>query len=346
MSVNLTGSESTPKDNIIRGYEQPLTGSLSDVNINSGSSGGASAPTGTRLSLNPLSALADIFTATMNYIGVKDTNKTNLKLAREQNEFNLNQWNRENEYNSPYNQMKRYQAAGLNPLLAMADIEPGQAPQLQSAPLANQVPFTGWPNLSDALINAFNANVNQQNADTNEMIGRSNVSFNQAQIANLQVQNNKLNKEFDLLCKELTMSDLKIDRQTTENLYYELYGDDVLSSEAAKNLAEAGYKEKEIEHFTEILLNKTNEARAAVKNADTQAELAQSTINLNKKISALYEEEARTERFKAHTEKHRGRVMKLDADNYYLNQGIKLIKGVGGAAGKVIKVKSRGVQKS
>lgn len=345
MSVNLTGSESSPKDNIIRGYQQPLSGSLSDVNIN-GSSGGSSPPTETRGGLNPLSVLGDVFSATMNYIGVKDTNKTNRELAENQNQWNLEQWSRENYYNRPINQLKRYQEAGLNPLLAMADIEPGQAPQLQSAPLANQVPFTGWPNISDAIINAFNANVNQQNADTNEMVGRSNVSFNQAQIANLQVQNNKLSKEFDLLCKELTMSDLKIDRQKTENLYYELYGDEALCSEAAKNLAEAGYKEKEIENFQQKLMNETAHARAAVKNAETQAELAQSTINLNNKIGQLYKEEARTERFKSHTEKHRSRVMKLDADNYYLNQGIKMIQGVGGAAGKVVKAKSKGTVKS
>ena len=38
----------------------------------------------------------------------------NLNLAKQQNQWNIEQWNRENEYNSPSAQMARYKAAGLN----------------------------------------------------------------------------------------------------------------------------------------------------------------------------------------------------------------------------------------
>lgn len=41
----------------------------------------------------------------------------NLMLARLQNRWNLNQWQRENDYNSPTAQMARFKAAGLNPNL-------------------------------------------------------------------------------------------------------------------------------------------------------------------------------------------------------------------------------------
>lgn len=41
----------------------------------------------------------------------------NLQLAKMQNEWNLQQWERENEYNNPLNQMARLKAAGLNPNL-------------------------------------------------------------------------------------------------------------------------------------------------------------------------------------------------------------------------------------
>lgn len=46
---------------------------------------------------------------------------------REQNEFNLNMWNLQNEYNTPINQMKRYEEAGLNPLLIYNQGNPGNA---------------------------------------------------------------------------------------------------------------------------------------------------------------------------------------------------------------------------
>lgn len=39
----------------------------------------------------------------------------NLNLAKMQNNWNIEQWNRENAYNSPTAQMARYKAAGLNP---------------------------------------------------------------------------------------------------------------------------------------------------------------------------------------------------------------------------------------
>jgi hypothetical protein len=39
----------------------------------------------------------------------------NLMLARQQNQWNLEQWQRENDYNSPTSQMARLRQAGLNP---------------------------------------------------------------------------------------------------------------------------------------------------------------------------------------------------------------------------------------
>lgn len=47
----------------------------------------------------------------------RDANRINLELAERQNEFNKQWWHEANEYNSPENQMLRYQAAGLNPNL-------------------------------------------------------------------------------------------------------------------------------------------------------------------------------------------------------------------------------------
>lgn len=48
---------------------------------------------------------------------VKEQNAGNMRLAEYQYEKNLEQWNRQNEYNSPAAQMERYKAAGLNPNL-------------------------------------------------------------------------------------------------------------------------------------------------------------------------------------------------------------------------------------
>ena len=41
-------------------------------------------------------------------------NEENQRLAQQNNQWNLDQWNRANEYNTPANQMQRLRDAGLN----------------------------------------------------------------------------------------------------------------------------------------------------------------------------------------------------------------------------------------
>lgn len=45
------------------------------------------------------------------------TNQWNYAMAQEQNAWNIAQWNRENEYNKPVNQLARLSEAGINPLM-------------------------------------------------------------------------------------------------------------------------------------------------------------------------------------------------------------------------------------
>ena len=74
---------------------------------------------------------------------VRETNALNKELAFQQNEWNLQQWNRQNAYNDPSAQMARYRAAGINPYFALSNITSGNAEgTLSSADLANQQPVT------------------------------------------------------------------------------------------------------------------------------------------------------------------------------------------------------------
>ena len=56
------------------------------------------------------------------------------KMAAQQNQWNIEQWQRENEYNAPVNQMARFEAAGINPYNAVTSgqIGSGTASPLQS----------------------------------------------------------------------------------------------------------------------------------------------------------------------------------------------------------------------
>ena len=74
---------------------------------------------------------------------VRETNSLNKELAYQQNEWNLQQWNRQNAYNDPSAQMARFRAAGINPYFALGNITSGNAEgTLSSADLANQQPVT------------------------------------------------------------------------------------------------------------------------------------------------------------------------------------------------------------
>ena len=59
------------------------------------------------------------------------------KQAEEQNQMNYDNWLKQQEYNSPKNQMKRYGEAGLNPQLIYGQGTPGNAP---AAPVSQAKP--------------------------------------------------------------------------------------------------------------------------------------------------------------------------------------------------------------
>lgn len=75
------------------------------------------------------------------------------KLAAQQNQYNIDMWNMQNEYNSPMNQMKRFEEAGLNPNLIYGQ---GSAGNASHSPVQT-VP--GAPEISEdmrSLAQAFN----------------------------------------------------------------------------------------------------------------------------------------------------------------------------------------------
>lgn len=63
----------------------------------------------------------------------EEQNRLNYRMFQEQNQFNLDQWNRANEYNTPLAQRKRLEEAGINPYLALGNMSTGTASALTSA---------------------------------------------------------------------------------------------------------------------------------------------------------------------------------------------------------------------
>lgn len=89
----------------------------------------------------------------------------NFRLAQQQNQWNLEQWIRENDYNSPKSQMQRFREAGLNPDMMMSDGSQNlsaSSPQLTSgapstpADLSN---LANKPTISEAIDRALNSSL-------------------------------------------------------------------------------------------------------------------------------------------------------------------------------------------
>lgn len=59
--------------------------------------------------------LFDFLASGLNYLGTKETNKTNKQMASDQMEWSERMMDKQNEYNSPVEQMKRLEQAGINP---------------------------------------------------------------------------------------------------------------------------------------------------------------------------------------------------------------------------------------
>lgn len=106
--------------------------------------------------------------------GQSSANKTNMAIAQSQNQFNYDQWNRENEYNTPSSQLARLKEAGLNPNLIYGN---GQAvttsaasPRAQGTHVSNEnVGIAGgMSSAAQMLLNSFmnQTEVNKLNAQS------------------------------------------------------------------------------------------------------------------------------------------------------------------------------------
>lgn len=145
-----------------------------------------------------LGGLGSLFGGLFGKKGQDDVNATNLQIAREtnqanrdnqeyQNQWNLNMWNKQNAYNSPVEQRKRLEEAGLNPIFYGLD-GTGNAGALTSAP--------------------FTAVNGAPMSNSGQFLGQgiSNAALQAAQVANIQAQteNIKANTEGTTLLNEIT----------------------------------------------------------------------------------------------------------------------------------------------
>lgn len=198
----------------------------------------------------------------------------NLQLAKMQNEWNLEQWERENEYNNPLNVMSRLKTAKLNPNLIY-----GQGANTLSAPSPSLT--SGAPSSpQDMSLLAQRPTVGQIMSQ-----GLQNRSI-QAQIENIEAQTKKTLADADiseteakykeaekLLGIELGNQNLRKNAQEISNLYVDwqmkVNQNEGMLYDVFMKKIEYAFKEREMEAIVKNLENQTklssNEVEYAIK---------------------------------------------------------------------------------
>lgn len=237
------------------------------------------------------SAVSPYLGVGLNFLGNLLTNKSNRDMVDKQNEFALKMWNLNNAYNSPKNQISRLREASINPMLAMGNVDTGNSSS--PVPSANPIPNTFGVDFTQAQslnLQKEQNEIAQQNADTQRMAVESDLPVKKAtelkthaETKNLQQEYNKLLDERALLVTQNEHAKLQVDRQATENLYYELYGDDLMSSQASMYLAQAHLTNEQTRTWQQHINNESKQAVASLITAKSGAELNRAVTDLTRK---------------------------------------------------------------
>lgn len=231
----------------------------------------------------------------------------NLMLAQQQNAWNLEQWERENDYNSPEAQMERYRKAGLNP-----DLMAGGAQNLSaSSPMMT----AGAPSTpTDMSMLGQKPTLGQaiQSALRDSMLG--------AQIDNIKANTRKTLADAGLSETALTYADVKeklgiqINERVYEKLGHEIdktfeearaasYYVEKLNYEQISARLKSLFEERQLEAITKKLENEAkiseNDAKLAIESyfyrflgIKSEAQLTQYHANLPVQLENLFGENA------------------------------------------------------
>ena len=209
----------------------------------------------------------------------RETNALNYRIFREQNEFNKEQFNNYLQYNTPAAQRARYEDAGINPYMALGNMQNGNAQSAlmsaNSAPMqATQVqPENGMANgIQSALINAATV-----------MSAVSDARLKSAQADKQNLENGKFAEEFANRMAEIRskigLNDSYRDKSKSEKQLYDFdfkFKNDTLAN--AMKLSDLSVQQGD------ALLQKT---QAETRKVQIEADVMEWDLGLKKK----YDEE-------------------------------------------------------
>lgn len=249
---------------------------------------------------SPVSALVSGFgnlaTTSManraNANAVRETNQANLELAKYNNKWNLEQWNRQNAYNSPAEQVKRLQAAGLNPHLVYGNgavgNTSGQSPTAASVDLkaphyaAYDASFVGQAGQAWLQQKQVDSNVEYQKTQGVAMLAQAAKSRAEAGLASIRAagqgfDNYKARQlfKYDMAAANLAVKQAEQDLQKTidynnlndERVTQVRLQNQLIFGNIAKTAVEAQKMNAEIRKIAQEIVYLQKQGNVADKNA-------------------------------------------------------------------------------
>lgn len=233
-------------------------------------------------------------------------NQANIELAKMQNDWAIAQWERENEYNTPENQMQRLKDAGINPNMAYANGNlsniSAQSPTIQRAQVN---PYLGdAQNMQSTIQNMLQlmqlkSVIENTKADTKKKVA-------DAQVADTQSSVNEANANF--LTIEALKSEASRHGIEINNRLLDAYGEEnmrlqmrEIESRILLNKRSAAEKDSQIlKNHSDIGLNdaKITQLGWTIKHIRKQMEVADSEIYRNLQQGKLLSHQATTEQLK------------------------------------------------
>lgn len=212
----------------------------------------------------------------------------NFRLAQQQNQWNYEQWMRENDYNTPKAQMQRFRDAGLNPDLMMsngAQNLSAQSPQMTSGAPSSPADLSNLankPTISEAINSALNASQTMATvANTNANTQKTYKDIRWSDLINQNVYKQGL-LDLNLGKYKIAMSQIEAEQGVVElmtmqeNLKNLPTMMDKVRSEinrndkaAAYDFVKANLTQKDIDHYAERLQIDKDRAKSDLQNALT-----------------------------------------------------------------------------
>lgn len=252
-----------------------------------------------------VAAVASGVGAYLNYKGQKKANETNQDLAREQMAYQTSERLAAQQYNTPEAQRARFEAAGINPYLALSQIDAGST-QAMSAPGFSPVENEGLGDVLSQLGQAPEKVINSVQGV--QQIQAQKEAVKQARIESLykerniiaELQNKQADTKLKLASKDVNDAQKAVLKQQEHDLAYQIrmheidadYHEQYVKSRNSKeeNLARLAYEQQVgqyLQNNYQQMVNDVFPALSAVQIQSLKAQTSQAyaAANLSNKMS-------------------------------------------------------------